>query len=53
MCSGGKSVLTDNNGYREFNINLKAVLYNTLILFQANQLVLNMGTTKIVRIDTP
>jgi hypothetical protein len=49
MYSGGKSILTANNCYRELKINFKAVLYNPLKWFQAIQLVLNMEITKIGR----
>jgi hypothetical protein len=50
MCSGGKSVLTANNGYEKLNINPKKFLYNTLTLFQSNQLVLNTELTIIARL---
>ena len=38
-----------NNCYEELNRNFKEVLYNTLTLLQANQLELNIETTKTVR----
>ena len=44
-----KSILTANNCYEDLNRHFKAVLYNTLKSFQANQLVLNMETTNIRR----
>jgi hypothetical protein len=50
MYSDVKSVLTANNWYEELNRYFKYVLHNTVTFFQANHLVLNMETTKIVRL---
>jgi hypothetical protein len=50
MYSDSKSILTANNCYEELNINPNQVLYNTLTLFQSNQLVLNIQLTNIARL---
>jgi hypothetical protein len=42
-------ILISNNCYEELNRHFNVVLYNTLTWFQANQLVLNMEKTKIVK----
>jgi hypothetical protein len=42
-------ILISNNSYEELNRILNDVLYNTIKWFQVNQLVLNMGKTKIVK----
>jgi len=43
------SILISNKCYEELNRNFSEVLYNTLKCFQAQQLVLNMEKTKIIK----
>jgi hypothetical protein len=49
MYASDTSILISNNCYEEFNRNFNLILYNTLTWFQANQLVLHMEKTKIVK----
>jgi hypothetical protein len=49
MYADGTSILISNNCYKQLNRYFNDVLYNTLKWFQANQLVLNMEKTKIVK----
>jgi len=45
-------ILISDNCYEELNRNFNKVLYNSLKCFQANQLVLNMERTKIVKCNS-
>jgi hypothetical protein len=49
MYADDTSILISSNCYQELNRHFNVVLYNTLTWFQANQLVLNMDKTKIVK----
>jgi hypothetical protein len=49
MYANDTTILISNNCYEELNRNFNYVLYNILKWFQANQLVLNMEKTKIVK----
>ena len=44
--SDDRSIVTANNCYVVFNRNFMEVIYNTLTLFEIEQLVLNMETIK-------
>jgi len=46
------SILTADNCYEELSRNFKEVLYNTVTLFQATQLVINTDMTNIARLIT-
>jgi hypothetical protein len=49
MYANDTSIFISNNCYEDINRNFNKVLYNTLKWFQANQLVLNVEKTKIVK----
>jgi hypothetical protein len=49
ICTDDRSILISNNCCEELNRKFNEALYNTLRWFQANQLILNMRKTKVIK----